>query len=88
MNLDQKDNLHNQIDEWLEQGVRKPSVSPRASPLVPVKKKEGRTRLITDLRELNKQTVKDSYPFTNILEIFQYVIPGAGEIPRMLGKEV
>ena len=41
LNSDQKDNLHEQIDEWLEQGVIKPSVSPWASPLVPMKKKDG-----------------------------------------------
>ena len=69
LNLDQKENLRNQIDEWLEQGVIKPSISPWASPLVPVKNKDGRTRWVTDLRELNKQTVKDSYPLTNIQEI-------------------
>ena len=69
LNPDQKDNLRDQIDEWLEQEVIKPSISPWASPLVPVKKKNGRTRWVTDLRELNKQTVKDSYPLTNIQEI-------------------
>ena len=58
-----------QIDEWLEQGVIKPSVSPWASPLVLVKKKDRRTRWVTDLRELNKQTIKDSYPLPNIKEI-------------------
>ena len=36
LNLDQKDYLHDQIDEWLEQGVIKPSVSPWASLLIPV----------------------------------------------------
>ena len=39
LNLDQKENLQDQIDEWLEQGVIEPSISPWASPLVPVKKK-------------------------------------------------
>ena len=47
----------------------KPSISPWASPLVPMKKKDGRKRWVTDLRELNKQTVKNSYPLTNIQEI-------------------
>ena len=61
LNPDQKENLCVQIDEWLPQGVIKPSVSPWASPLVPVKKKDGQTRLVTDLRELNKQTIK-GYP--------------------------
>ena len=46
-----------------------PSISPWVSPLVPVKKKDGRKRWVTDLREFNKQTVKDSYPLTNIQEI-------------------
>ena len=56
MNPDQKGNLRDQIDEWIEQGVIKPAVSPWVSPLIPVKKKNGRTRWVTDLRELNKQT--------------------------------
>ena len=66
LNPDQKENLQDQIDMWLKQGVIEPSVSPWASPLVPMKKKEGQTRWVTDLRELNKQTVKDSYLLTNI----------------------
>ena len=69
LNPDQKYNLRTQIDEWLEQGVIEPSMSPWASPLVPVKKKDGWTRWATDLRELNKQTIKDSYPLKNIQEI-------------------
>ena len=59
LNPDQKENLRDQIDEWLEQGVIEPSVSPWASPLVPSKKKDGLIRWVTDLSELNKQAVKD-----------------------------
>ena len=69
LNPDQKENLRDQIDEWLEQGKIKPSVSPWASPLVPMKKKDRRKIWVTDLRELDKQTIKDSYPLMNILEI-------------------
>ena len=69
MNLDQNKNLRDQIDEWLEQGVIEPSISTWASPLVPLKTKNRRMRWVTDLRELNKQMVKDSYPLTNIQEI-------------------
>ena len=69
LNLDQKENLRDQIEEWFEQGVIEPLVSPRVSPLVPVKKKDGRMRWVTDLREFNKQTIKDSYLLTNIQEI-------------------
>ena len=41
------------------------------SPLVPVKKKDGRTRWVTDLRQLNDVTIKDAYPLTNIQENLQ-----------------
>ena len=34
-----------------------------------MKKKDGQTRWVTDLRELNKQMIKDSYPLSNIQEI-------------------
>ena len=57
LNPFQKDNLHDQIDEWLEQGVIKPSVSPWVLLLIPMKKKDRQTRWVTDLRELNKQRV-------------------------------
>ena len=40
-------------------------------PLVPVRKKDGRTRWVTDLRGLNSQTVKDAYPLDNIQENLQ-----------------
>ena len=60
LNPDQKNNLRDQINEWLEPGVIEPWVSPRALPIVPLEKNDGRTRWVTDLRELNKQTVKDS----------------------------
>ena len=55
LNPDQKENLRDQTDEWLEQGVIEPSISPWGSPLVPMRKKDGRTRWVTDLRELNFQ---------------------------------
>ena len=38
LNPDQKRNLKDQIDEWIKQAVIEPANSPRASPLVPVKK--------------------------------------------------
>ena len=69
LNPDQKDNLLTQIHEWLEQGVIQPSVSPWASPVVLVKKKDRWARSVMDLRELNKQMIKDIYPLTNIQEI-------------------
>ena len=46
LNPNQKENLQDQINEWLEQGVIEPSTSPWASPLVPLKKKDGQTRWV------------------------------------------
>ncbi len=50
LNPDQKRNLKDQIDEWIEQGVIEHTKNPWASPLVPVKKTDGKTRWVTDLR--------------------------------------
>ena len=55
-NPDQRSNLKEQLDEWIEQGVIKLAYSPWNIPLVPVKKKEERTRWVTDLRLLNAPT--------------------------------
>ena len=71
LNPDQRANLKDQLDEWIQQGIIEPANSPWASPLVPVKKKDGRTRWVTDLRLLNDVTVKDAYPLTNIQENLQ-----------------
>ena len=45
LNPDQKENLQDKIDEWLEQGVIESSVSPWASLLVPVKKKAWKNEM-------------------------------------------
>ena len=60
--------MKDQLDEWIQQGIIEPANSPWASPLVQVKKKDGRTRWVTDLRLLNDVIVKDAYPLTNIQE--------------------
>ena len=65
LNPDQRANLKEQLDEWI-QGIIEPANSPWASPLVPVKKKDGRRRWVTNLRLLNDVTIKDAYPLMNI----------------------
>lgn len=66
LNPDQLDNLEKQIKAWKDTGVIEPAVSPWGFRLVPVLKKNGKTRWCVDYRELNAQTIKDSYPLTNI----------------------
>ena len=50
------------INEWLNSGIIRPSVSDYASPVVLVKKKNGKTRLCVDYRKLNSKTVKIRFP--------------------------
>ena len=47
---DQRANLKKKLDEWIQQGIIELANSAWASPLVPVKKKDGRTRWVTELK--------------------------------------
>lgn len=51
-----------QIDEWIADGIVRPSTSDFASPVVLVHKKDDTFRLCVDYRRINKQIVKDRYP--------------------------
>ena len=71
LNPDQHANLIEQLDERIQQGIIEPANSPWTLPLVPVKKKGGRTRWVNDLRQLKDVTIKNAYPLMNIQENLQ-----------------
>ena len=50
----------------LDQGVVRASSSPRASPVVMVKKKDGTLRFCIDFWRLNDVTIKDAHPLPRI----------------------
>ncbi len=61
-----KAEFRKQLDSMLKEGIIEEATSPWASPVVPVKKKDGRTRFCVDYRNLNSVTMADAYPLTSI----------------------
>ncbi|KAL0560669.1 hypothetical protein IC582_001079 [Cucumis melo] len=59
-----------QLQELLDKGFIRPSVSPWGAPVLFVKKKDGSMRLCIDYRELNKVTVKNRCPLPRIDDLF------------------
>ena len=64
----QRELITQHITSMFEADIIEPSVSPWASPVVLVKKKDGSTRFCIDYRKLNAVTKKDSYPIPHIQE--------------------
>ena len=59
-----------QLQELLDKGFIRPSVSPWGAPILFVKKKDGSMRLCIDYKELNKVTMRNNYPLPRIDDLF------------------
>ena len=68
-----KAGVKKEIDWLLEQDIIGHSASPYASPLVPLTKPDGSTRLCVDYRRLNEKTVSDPYYMGTLDEIVERV---------------
>ena len=61
-----KQEIHRQVEDMLQKGIVQESVSPWSSPVVLVKKKDG--RFCVDFRRVNRVTRKDSFPMPLVSE--------------------
>ncbi|KAL0537616.1 hypothetical protein IC582_026599 [Cucumis melo] len=58
--------LKMQLQELVDKGYIRPSVSPWGAPVLFMKKKDGTLRLCIDYRQLNKVTIRNKYPLPRI----------------------
>ncbi|XXG88324.1 hypothetical protein AAC387_Pa12g0548 [Persea americana] len=62
--------LNTQLEELLDKGFVRPSMSPWGAPVLFVKKKDGSMRMCIDYRQLNQAIVNNRYPLPLIDELF------------------
>ena len=62
--------LKTQLQELLEKGYIRPSISPWGALVLFVKKKDGALRLCIDYRQLNRVTIKNKYPLPRVDDFF------------------
>jgi hypothetical protein len=59
-----------QLEELLKKWYIRPSVSPWGAPVLFVQNKDGNLRLCINFWQLNKYTVKNTYPLSRIDDLF------------------
>ena len=59
-----------QLQELLDKGFIRPSVSPWGSPILFVKNKYGTLRMCNNYWQINKVTMKNKYPLPRIEDLF------------------
>ena len=62
--------LKAQLQELVDGGFIRPSISPWGAPMLFVKKKDGTWRLCVDYRQLNKVTIRNKYHLPRIDDLF------------------
>ncbi|KAI3822452.1 hypothetical protein L1987_10042 [Smallanthus sonchifolius] len=62
--------LMEQLQDLLDKGFIRPSISLWGAPVLFVKKKDGSMHMCIDYRQLNKLTIKNKYPLPHIDDLF------------------
>jgi hypothetical protein len=65
--------LKMKLKELLDLGIICPSVSAWRAPIIFVRNKDGSWRLCIDYHQLNKDTLKNQYPFPMIDDLFDHM---------------
>ncbi|GBN97647.1 Retrovirus-related Pol polyprotein from transposon 412 [Araneus ventricosus] len=65
----EREEVNKQIEEWLKEGIIRPSSSEYASLIVLVKKKDGTSRMYIDYRKVDQNLVKDKFPLPLIEDV-------------------
>ena len=74
--------LKSQLQELLDKGFIRPSVSPWGALVLFVKKKDDTLRMCIDYRQINKVTVKNRYPLPRVEDLFDQ-LKGAGVFSKI-----
>jgi hypothetical protein len=70
----QKDEIESQVSKMLQAGIATPSISPFASPILLVKKKDGTWRFCVDYRKFNASTIKNKFHMPIIDEFLDEIV--------------
>ncbi|QRV99189.1 Transposon Ty3-G Gag-Pol polyprotein [Ceratobasidium sp. AG-Ba] len=69
VSVKEDEELKKNINNQLAAGHIRPSKSPMASPVIFVKKKNGKLRMCIDYRKLNDMTIKNAYPLPLVKDL-------------------